>query len=164
MLLLVSLVFLLAFAVAGMMGAPYVPILKRDSEALLALSKLKSGQILVDLGSGDGRLLAAAASRGIRCIGYEINPFMVLVSRVVCWRHRKLVNIKFRNLWSAPLPPADAIYVFLMPKFMPRLNEKLVSEIHKRTAVISYAFEIPGHEAVRRNANTFVYEYGQKVN
>lgn len=164
MLLLVLFVVLLAFAIAGMMGAPYVPILKRDSDALLALSNLKSGQTLVDLGSGDGRLLAAAASQGIHCIGYEINPFMVVISKVVCWRHRKLVTIKFRNLWSTPLPPADAIYVFLMPKFMPRLNDKLASEIHKPTVVISYAFEIPGPEAVRRNVNTYVYEYGQKVN
>jgi SAM-dependent methyltransferase len=160
-LLLAILIIVLAFAVAGLMGAPYVPILKRDSDALLALAELKPGQTLVDLGSGDGRLLAAAARKGIRCIGYEINPFMVLISKIVCWNSRSLVSIHFRNLWTAPLPPADAIYVFLMPKFMSRLNIKLTAEIHKPTAVISYAFKIPGPKMVKHNTNTYVYEYGQ---
>src|SRR5262249_4602182 len=95
-----------AFAVGGLAGAPYVPIRRRDSRALLDLAELKPGQTLVDLGSGDGQLLALAAARGIRGIGYEINPVMVLVSRIVCWRYRRLVKIHLANLWQIKLPPA----------------------------------------------------------
>ena len=59
--------------------------------------------------TGDGRLLRTAASRGIRGIGYEINPLLVLISRLVCWRYRRLITIHLADFWRVQLPPADAI-------------------------------------------------------
>ena len=112
-----------------------------------------------NLGSGDGRLLRLAAARGIRCTGYEINPVMVAVSRLVCWRYRRLVSIHLANLWQIKLPAADAVYVFLMPRFMTRLDRKLAAEIKRPTTVISYVFEIPGRRAVHRGAGSFIYRY-----
>ena len=157
--ILVLLVIAVAFAAGGLLGAPYVPIRRRDSPALLDLAGLKPGQTLVDLGSGDGQLLRLAASRGIRGIGYEINPFMVLVSRLVCWRYRRLIKIHLANLWQIRLPPADAVYVFLMPRFMDRLDRKLSAEIRRPTRVISYVFEIPGRTPIKRGAGSLIYEY-----
>jgi len=150
-----------AFAIAGVAGAPYVPIRRRDSRSLLDIAKLKPGQTLVDLGSGDGQLLRLAAARGIRCIGYEINPVMVLVSRLVCWRYRRLVTIHLANLWQVKLPPADAIYVFLMPRFMSRLDRKLQSELTRPTTIISYVFEIPGRQPTSHGAGSYIYHYHQ---
>jgi len=42
---------------------------------------LKSGQTLIELGSGDGRVLKEAAAKGVRAIGYEINPVLVIYSK-----------------------------------------------------------------------------------
>lgn len=159
-LLLILIIVAGAFAVAGLAGAPYVPILRHDAATLLELTALKSGQTLIDLGSGDGRLLRAAAAQGIRCVGYEINPFMVLISRIVCWRYRHLITIRLANIWQTDLPAADAIYVFLMPKFMHQLDQYLARQIHRPTRVVSYAFKIPGRTAISKNRNTFVYQYG----
>jgi SAM-dependent methyltransferase len=161
-LILVLLAVAIAFAAGGLLGAPYVPIRRRDSGALLELTGLKPGQTLVDLGSGDGQLLRLAASRGIRGIGYEINPVMVVVSRVVCWRYHRLVKIHLANLWQIPLPAADAVYVFLMPRFMKRLDDKLSAEIKQPTRVISYVFEIPGRTPLRQGAGSLIYEYGRE--
>jgi SAM-dependent methyltransferase len=161
--ILVLLLVAVAFAVAGLAGAPYVPIRRRDSQALLDLAQLGPGQTLVDLGSGDGQLLRLAAARGIHCIGYEINPIMVLISRLVCWRYRRLVKVHLANLWHVNLPPADAVYVFLMPKFMQRLDHKLTAEVKRPTRVISYVFEIPGRHPVLRGAGSLIYEYGKQV-
>jgi hypothetical protein len=158
-LVLIVLAVAVAFAVGGLRGAPYVPILRRDSAPVLDLSGLQPGQTLVDLGSGDGQLLRAAAARGIRCIGYEINPVMVLVSRLVCWRYRHLVKIHWANLWHVDLPPADAIYIFLMPKFMPQVDAKLTAEITRPTRVISYIFNIPNRRPLKHHANAYLYEY-----
>jgi SAM-dependent methyltransferase len=157
-------IFGLAFAIAGRMGAPYVPILKRDSDALFKLAELKPGQTIIDLGCGDGRMLRTAASQGIHGIGYEINPFMVIVAKIVCWRYRKLVTIHLANLWRTDLPPADAIYVFLMPQFMERLDHRLQEQIHQPTKVVSFAFAIPGRPTSAHNKNTFVYEYTGTAN
>ena len=150
------------FAIGGLLGAPYVPIRRRDSHHLLDLANLHSGQTLIDLGSGDGQLLRLAASRGIRGIGYEINPVMVLISKLICWRYRRLIKIHLANLWHIKLPPADAVYVFLMPRFMERLHSKFTSEITKPTRVISYVFEIPGLKPVKRGAGSNIYEYPPK--
>jgi SAM-dependent methyltransferase len=157
--LLAGLIFITAFAVAGLLGAPYLPILKRDSVALLKLAKLGAGDTIIDLGSGDGRLLRDAAKQGVRGIGYEINPFMVLVSRIVCWRYRKLVTIHLADFWQVKLPPADVIYVFLIPRFMEKLDRHLAAQIKKPTRLISYAFEIPTRKPSHRTFNTFVYDY-----
>jgi SAM-dependent methyltransferase len=159
--LVIAIIFTFAFAMAGIMGAPYVPILKHDSDGILRLANLQPGQTFVDLGCGDGRLLRSAASRGIVCVGYEINPFMVIVSRIVCWRYRKLVKIHLGNLWQITLPTADVVYFFLMPKHLARLDKLLASQIKRPTRVISYAFEIPNRTPTQRTFNTFVYEYGQ---
>lgn len=150
---------LAAFAFAGLVGAPYVPIHRRNQTALLDLLDLKPGQTLVDLGSGDGQLLRAAASRGLRAVGYEVNPVMVAVSWLVCWPYRQRVAIHRANLWHTPIPPADAVYVFLLPKFMARLDAKLTAEIKHPTTVISYVFPIPGRTPVKTGAGSLIYRY-----
>lgn len=159
MLLLILLVVVGAFALGALLGAPYLPIMRRETQGLLALAELKPGQTLIDLGSGDGRLLRAAAAQDIRCIGYEINPFLVLISRIVCWRYRRLITIHLANFWHVKLPPADIIYVFLIDRYMARLDRKLTAELTQPTRVISFVFAIPGRTPARHNANTYIYEY-----
>jgi len=148
-----------AFAFAGLAGAPYVPIHRRNQAALLNLIDLRPGQTLVDLGSGDGQLLRAAAKRGLHAIGYEINPVMVAVSWLVCWPYRQRVTIRRANIWHTTLAPADAIYAFLMPRFMSRLDAKLTAEIKQPTVVISYVFPIPDRTPVKTGAGSLIYHY-----
>ncbi|MDF2461275.1 MAG: hypothetical protein K0S68_678 [Candidatus Saccharibacteria bacterium] len=153
-------VLVLAFALGVKRGAPYLPILKRDSDVLIKLGGLKSGQTVIDLGSGDGRFLLAAARLGIKGIGYEINPILVAVSRLVCWRYRHLVTIHLADFWRVKLPPADVIYTFLLPKYMTELDSYLKTQIKQPTTLISFAFEIPGRKPDKHNRNTFIYHYG----
>ncbi|HVQ44975.1 MAG TPA: hypothetical protein VMT30_08545 [Candidatus Saccharimonadia bacterium] len=160
---LIALAIVLPFGIGAVLGAPYVPILHRDSRRLLEIANLKPGQTLIDLGSGDGRLLRAAAARGIRCIGYEINPYLVLISRLVCWRYRKLVTIHTADIWHVKLPPADVIYIFILDKYMARLHEKFRTEITAPTRVISYVFQLPGQTPIHETHNTYVYQYGAPV-
>jgi SAM-dependent methyltransferase len=158
--LLILLALALAFAIAGLSGAPYVPILGRDTEPLLDLAGVEAGQTVVDLGSGDGRLLRAAVRRGADGIGYELNPVMVLIAKLMCWPMRRHVKIHLANLWTKRLPQADVVYVFLLPKHLARLHHKLAAEIRTPTRVVSYSFEIPGALLIAKNRNTFVYQYG----
>jgi hypothetical protein len=162
MLVIILLIVALPFGIGALIGAPYVPILQRDRRAALDLARLKPGQTLIDLGSGDGRLLRTAAGRGIRGIGYEINPFLVLISRLVCWRYRKLTSFHTADLWRTKLPPADAIYVFILDRYTARLVRKFETEITRPTTVVSYVFKLPGHTPIRETYNTYVYEFGRK--
>ena len=73
---------------------------------------VETGDIGLDIGSGDGVVLMAAAQQGARAIGYEINPFLVLISR---WRLRKLsgVRVHWANIWRQPvLDKVTVMYTF----------------------------------------------------
>ncbi len=163
MTLLVILLVVLPFGIAAWLGAPYLPSLRRDYEPALALAGLKPGQTLIDLGSGDGRLLRAAAKHGVRGIGYEINPFVYAISLIVTWRYRKLVTIYLADFWHVPLPPANAIYVFLIDRFMIKLDAKLTREIKQPTPVISFVFQIPGHTPRLQTRNAWLYDYPKTI-
>jgi len=156
-LVLIGLVLIFTFVI--FFGAPYLPTLKKRTVDALELLDLKPGQTLLELGSGDGRVLKRAAGLGIKGIGYELNPLLVWYSRISCWRYRELVRFECRNYWSITLPPSDGIYVFLLDKFMPRLDKKIVAEAKKPVKVVSYAFKIPGKKVTTEKNALFLYAY-----
>jgi hypothetical protein len=85
--LLVVIGVVLMFGFVVFFGAPYLPTLKPQIETALDLLDLKPGQTLIEVGSGDGRVLLAAAHRGLHAVGYELNPILVLFS---LWHTRKV--------------------------------------------------------------------------
>src|SRR5690606_15342477 len=135
LLLLASVILLFSFVLV--FGAPYLPTLGRQQEVALELLDLKPGQTLLELGSGDGRMLVAAAKRGIRAVGYELNPLLFAYSWLVTRRYRRLVTVKCVNFWQASWPQTDGIYVFLLDKFMPKLHTKITQEISTPVKVVS---------------------------
>ena len=104
-------------------------------------------------------MLAAAARRGIKGIGYEINPLIYAVSIIVTWRYRHLVRIHLADFWHTPLPEADAVYVFLIDRLMPKLHRKLQADLHRPTPVISFVFQIPGVTPTASTSNAYRYDY-----
>ncbi len=136
-----------AFAFVVLRGAPYVPTHRAQILHALDMFKLPAGSTIVDLGSGDGAFLKAAAARGYCVIGYELNPFLCVVSVLRCWRYRQRVKVVWRDFWLTPLPPeTDGVFVFLAGPYLKRLNKKLAQERNPQRplVVISYGFLIPG--------------------
>jgi 16S rRNA A1518/A1519 N6-dimethyltransferase RsmA/KsgA/DIM1 with predicted DNA glycosylase/AP lyase activity len=146
------------FGIGAFIGAPYLPIRRPDVEAALDLAEVVSGQTVVDLGSGDGRLLKAAARRGAKAIGYEINPLLWLWSLATTWRYRQLVTIHLGDLWTSHLPDTDVVYVFMIQRYINRLDRKLARELKRPTKVVSYVFELP-RKPVKTTYNTQLYRY-----
>jgi ribosomal protein L11 methylase PrmA len=151
--------FAFIFALGAWLGAPYLPTKKPQITTALQLLNLKAGQTVIDLGSGDGSFLLAAAQLGIKGIGYEINPLLALISRLRTWRYRKLIDIHLANFWHEKLPEADAIFVFLIRRYMTKLDKKLQIELKKPTLVASYTFKIPGRQYIKSKSGVYLYEY-----
>jgi hypothetical protein len=149
----------LSFGFVVLFGAPYLPTRKQQTETALDLLDLKSGQTLLELGCGDGRVLKAAAQRGIRGIGYELNPILVIVARLYTWSERKNVKIIWGNYWTQPWPKADGIFVFLLNKLMPKLDTKITQEFSDPVKLVSYAFAIPGKKPVTEKGGLYLYRY-----
>lgn len=147
------------FAFVLLFGAPYLPTQRRQTQAALDLINLKPGQTLYELGCGDGRVLKQAAARGIHGVGYELNPLVALIARIHTWKYRKTVKIVCGNFWRADVGGADAVFVFLLDRFMPKLDKKLTQELKKGTPLVSFAFKIPSKEIARQKDGVYLYQY-----
>lgn len=134
-------------------GGPFVPSRKKSVEAMIRLAKLKPGVTVYDLGSGDGRFLVEAQKYGAKAIGIEMNPLLVLLSRM------KKLNVRWQNLWTADIHDADVVFVYLLPINMKKLEQKLQRELHKGALVVSNSFIFPNWKILRRDVKNHIYVF-----
>jgi SAM-dependent methyltransferase len=159
-LVLALILIVLGFGVVVFVGPPYLPTMRKQIDTALDLLELKEGQTLLELGSGDGRVMLAAAERGYRVVGIELNPFLVLVSWIVTFRYRKQVRVVWGSYWGAPWPRADAVFTFMLPRYMKKLDERMLKwRPEAPIRLVSFAFAIPEREPVTKRDGVYLYEY-----
>lgn len=156
---LVVFLLLLSFSFVLLFGAPYLPTLKRQIQTSLDLLDLAPGQRLLELGSGDGRVLLAAARRGHTAVGYELNPILVLISRIRLFRYRRTVTVMWGNYWSATWEPTDAIFFFGLQKFMEKLDKKITQECRKPVKLVSFGFRFASRHPALSKDGVYLYVY-----
>lgn len=159
MIFLLGISIVLVFGLVVFIGAPYLPTLEKTKLVALDLLDLKPGQTLLELGSGDGRVMKAAAERNIKVIGYEINPILVILSWFVTRKYRRNVKIIWGNYWTKTWPAHDGIYVFLIDKYMKKLDKKIHAESQPGTLVASNTFKIPGKKVIASISGIYLYKY-----
>ncbi len=154
----VWLVLLFGFVV--FFGAPYLPTLSKQKAAALDLLDLEPGQTLLELGSGDGAMLKAAAEKGLKVVGYELNPLLVIISYVRTWKYRDSVTIHWANYWWHMWPRTDGIYVFLLDRYMEKLDKKIIQNYpEQKVKLASFAFKIPGKDIAKEKNGVYLYTY-----
>ena len=141
-------------------GAPFVPTPKDHTEEAIRLLKIKPSDVFVDLGSGDGRLLLLAAKQGARVIGWEINPFLVLYSkiRLIIAGFSGQSHVYWGDYRKANLTDATALFIYALPTFMPALEEKLSRELQSGCRIVVYKFTFP-HWKIIKKTQTGLYYY-----
>lgn len=150
----------LVFGFVVFFGAPYLPSMKRQIQASLDLLNLREGQTLLEIGCGDGRVMRAGAERGLRVIGYELNPILVIFARIHTWKYRKQVQVRWGNFWQANWPETDGIYVFLLDKYMKKLDKVIIQTYGGRPVkLVSFAFRIPGKKVTKELNGVYLYTY-----
>ena len=150
---------MMCFTVVLLFGAPYLPTLAPQVTAALELVDLKPGETLLELGCGDGRVLAAAARKGFNSVGYELNPLLALVAWLRTRRYRRQVRVVWGDFWQADWPPAEAVFTFLLPRYMSKLNKKCIQYSHKPVKLASFAFKVPDRRPAAQKNGVYLYTY-----
>jgi ubiquinone/menaquinone biosynthesis C-methylase UbiE len=138
------LVYSFYYVIAEKKGAPYVPTSNDYLDEILKKVKPKKGQVFLELGSGDGRMVRKAVKEyGVKGIGVEYHPGLIWYSRFLA-KLQKLEPIIFirANLFDLNFSNANIIFSFLMPKTNVKLAPKILKECRKGTIIISQGFEI----------------------
>ncbi|XP_013401570.1 protein FAM173B [Lingula anatina] len=122
---------------------PYVPATDQQITNVMRMLKGRSGS-LIDLGSGDGRIVLEAAKKGFKSSGVELNPWLVWFSRIQARRHGVHTQTTFfrKDLFKVNLSEYQNIVVFGVDSLMPPLEEKLYRELGDDGQVIVCRFPL----------------------
>lgn len=141
-------------------GAPYIPTKKAGLEKILACCGEVAGRKVLDIGSGDGRIVIALARAGAEAHGVEINPFLVWWSRAKI-RNAGLEGKAFihrQNLWNFDCSGFDFVTLFGITHIMKRLEKKLRHELKPGARVVSIAFKFPTWPVARQNEVVYAFD------
>ena len=137
-LLVLAMVFLIQ-------GPPFVASNDESAEQMLALIKRRRPRRILDMGSGDGKLVILLAQQGYQVEGIELNPLLV-------WRSRRAIKraglndkaaVKWGNFWTCDVSGHDTVTLYAVRHVMPRLEKKLRAELRPGASIVSNYFVFP---------------------
>lgn len=145
------------------LDVPYVPTPRAAVTGMLDLAELTPQDYLIDLGSGDGRIVVAAAQRGARALGVDIDP--VRVSEGVA--AAQLAGVENRaafrrqDIFETPLREATVVTAYLLPAINLRLRPRLLTELRPGTRLVTHAFTMgewqPDAQRVVEGRNLYLW-------
>ncbi len=140
-------------------GAPYVPSNINAANRMIELAHIIKGTRVIDLGSGDGKLLFLASQHGAIATGYEINPFLVLFTNMKALFFAPTVRTIWKNFWYADISNADVVLLYLIPWKMEKLEQKLLKETKPGTQIVSNSFLFPHIPCTTKDEDNHVYVF-----
>jgi hypothetical protein len=123
----------------------YVPTPQEVVDEMLKLADVKKGDVLYDLGSGDGRIPVTAAKKyGIRAIGIDIDPTRIREATENAKKNGVTNLVLFRNgsLFKAYYKEATVVTLYLLPDLNVKLRPRLWTELKPGTRVVSHQFDM----------------------
>ncbi|XP_011299873.1 protein FAM173B [Fopius arisanus] len=129
---------------------PYVPATSQQVENVLQALKGRTGN-LIDLGSGDGRLVFAAACNGFQACGVELNLWLVMYSRLAAYFRGMADRTKFyrRDLLKFDLTSYNNVIIFGVPQMMEEIEQKFMTELKDNSTIIACRFPLPNLKPVQ---------------
>lgn len=138
-------------AVARELDVPYFPTPQPAVEKMLAMAEIKSGDYLIDLGSGDGRIpITAAKLYGIRALGVDLDPARIIQANESAKQERVADKAVFReqDLFETDLGEATIITMFLLGSVNLKLRPRLM-RLNPGTRILSYGWSMDDWEPDR---------------
>ena len=123
---------------------PYVPSPDYVVDKMIELAGVKKGDVVYDLGSGDGRIVIAAAKKGATAVGFEIDPDLVAESRANIQKAgvQDLAEIRNQDILTVDLAAASVVTMYLLPDVNLKLRPNLLSQLKPGSRIVSHSFDM----------------------
>ena len=133
-------------AASGSILAPWVPTREELIPYIMLLAKPKPGDVMYDLGCGDGRVVVEVALRGAKAVCVELNKELIERAKERARKSGVIDRITFINddFFKVSLEDATIVYMYLLTSVNRMLKPKLERELRLGTRVITLDFEVPG--------------------
>ena len=143
---------------------PFVRTTPEVIERMLEMAQVKPGDVVYDIGSGDGAIIIYAAKKfGVKGVGIEIDEDLVLKARDNAFREKveHLVQFRAQDAFTADVSPATVVTLYMLPEFNAKLRPMLERQLKPGTRVVSHDYPIEGWvpDRVERVPGTFVHDH-----
>lgn len=173
-------VWVIAFASTGAMAqdvnaGPYVPTPQYIVDRMLQMANVGANDYVIDLGSGDGRIVITAAKRfGARGMGVDISEQLVGVATTNAHKEQVAERAKFvrQDAFKTDIRAASVLTLYLLPKFVLELRPKILAELKPGSRIVSHdynlgdwesdnaiTFDSPEKEAINGSTQTSLFYY-----
>ncbi len=144
------------------LDVPYKSTRREVVALMLEMGEVKPGDTVIDLGTGDGRILIAAAKeRGAQGLGVDLDPVLIRKASAAARKAGVADKVRFEaaDLFETDLSSADVVTMYLLPEVNLRLRPQLFAQLKPGTRVVSHAFDMGDWkpEAKRRAGGATVY-------
>ena len=123
---------------------PYVPTPPDVVERMLDMANVKPGEYLIDLGSGDGRIVVMAAQRGARAYGVDLNPKRVAegIANAAKAGVSDRATFEVKDLFDTDISKADVVTTYLLPLVNLDLRPRLLEQMRPGARLVTHAFHM----------------------
>lgn len=140
-------------------GPPFVMTDNKTAQEMVTLLVKYKAKQVIDIGSGDGKLVIAFAKAGFHAYGIEMNPLLVLRSRrtIKKLHLENKARIIWGNFWKADFSAYDILVIYGIKHIMRRLGEKLETSTKPETKIITNFFLFPQWKTIEKKNRLLVY-------
>ena len=123
---------------------PFVPSPQEVVDKMIAVAGVKKGDVVYDMGSGDGRIVIAAAKKGARAVGFEIDGDLVKESRENIRKSgvQNLAEIRQQDILTVDFSPATVVTMYLLPDVNLKLKPNLQKQLKSGSRIVSHSFDM----------------------
>ncbi|HEU4346074.1 MAG TPA: methyltransferase domain-containing protein [Candidatus Binatia bacterium] len=143
---------------------PFVPTPPEVIDGMLEMARVKSGDVIYDLGSGDGRIIIQAAKKyGVKGVGIEIDHALVQKARDIAFKEgvEHLVEFRAQDALTVDISPATVVMLYMLPEFNAKLRPIFDKQLKPGSRVVSHDYEIEGWvpDRVERIKGNFLHDH-----
>ena len=143
---------------------PFVRSTEEVIDRMLEMAQVKAGDLIYDIGSGDGAIIIRAAKKyGVRGVGIEIDRDLVLRARNNAFRENveHLVEFRAQDAFTVDVSPATVVTLYMLPEFNAKLRPILERQLKSGTRVVSHDYPIEGWkpERIEDVKGTFMHDH-----